>query len=210
MTHLDEFPKRGRSCLIQAQSETAFQDAISNCDEFVIQSEPLRDYGADYWIEALEGARMTNVTVCVQLKGTGQEKNADGSVSISINRTNLNYLFMSPGSLYVCYHIPTKRLLVKQADDLSRICERKSDQSTITVRFTEVFDKDYQRRHRSIVVASAKENRDIRFQSNTVPPEIASAHLPQEPFNIQIPHNQQEQQICLSNSTKMEKIRRLV
>ena len=192
MTHLNELPKLGSNYLIQAQSEAAFRDAISNCEEFVIQSEPLHDYGTDYWIEALEGGRMTNVTVCVQLKGTSQEKNKDDSVSVSIKRKNLNYLFLSPGSLYVCYHIPTKRLLVKQSDDLSRNCERKSDQSTITVRFTEVFDKDYQRRLRRIVVASAKENRDIRFQSRTYPPEIVSARLPKEPFNIQIPHNQQE------------------
>ena len=192
MTHLDDLPKLGPYFCIHEQSVIAFRNAISSCKEFVIQSEILRDYGTDYWIEAIEGGRMTNVKVCVQLKGTGQVKNIDGSVSVSIKRTNWNYLFMSPGSLLVCYHSPTERLLVKQADDLTRICERKSDQSTITIQFSEEFNEDFQRRHRKFVVASAKENRDIRYLSRTCQPEIISARLSQEPFNIHIPSNQKE------------------
>ena len=192
MAHLDEFPKRGPNCLIHTQSVAIFRNAISVCGEFIIQSEPKYDYGTDFLIEAYEAGRMVNVTVCVQLKSTDQEESQDGSVSVSIKRTNLNYLLMSPGSLYVCCHIPTKRLLVKQADDLFHICERKSDQSTITVRFSEEFDEEYQRRLRATMVTSAKKGRDHRLQSITCPPEKISSPPSEEPFDIPIPDNQQQ------------------
>ena len=192
MTHLDDLPELGPYSHVHEQSITAFRDAISSCEEFVIQSESCRDYGTDYRIEARDDDRMTNATVCVQLKGTEKEQNKDGSVSISIKRRNLNYLLVSPDSLYVCYHIPTKRLLVEAVEDLAPGIERKSDQLTVTVRFSKDFNGDYQRRHRKIVVASAKENRDIRFHSRTCPPEKISAQLSQEPFNVHIPSNPME------------------
>ena len=52
MSYLDDLPKRDRNRRIQEQSDTAFQTAISECGEFVIQSEDKYDYGTDYLIEA--------------------------------------------------------------------------------------------------------------------------------------------------------------
>ncbi|MXW69350.1 MAG: DUF4365 domain-containing protein, partial [Acidimicrobiia bacterium] len=208
MTDLDEFPKRGPNCPIQAQSEAMFRNAISICGEFEIQPKRENDYGVDFVIEACEANEITNVTICVQLKGTEKEQNKDGSVSVSVKRTNLNYLLMSPGSLYVCCHIPTERLLVRQADDLFRIGERKSGKSTIAVRFSEEFDEEYQRKLRAIVVTFAKDSRDHRLQYATCPPEKISSLLSEEPFDISIPKNQQqaeEQQFPLSR--KVQSIR---
>ncbi len=196
MIHLDDLPKRGPNCPIQAQSEAMFRNAISSCKEFVIQSKLQHDYGTDFLIEACEAGRMTNTRISVQLKGSDQEENEDGSVSVSVKRTNLNYQLVPPDSLYVCYHIPTKRLLVKQADDVFRVNEYKSDrwreQSTITVRFSEEFDEEYQRRHKEIVVASAKGRRDQRLQFTACPPEKMCSLLSEETFDIPIPSNQQQ------------------
>ena len=86
---------------------------------------------------------MTNVRVPVQLKGTGREKNTDGSVSLSIDRENLNYLLMQPYSIFMCCHTPSKQLSVRYADDVYREYEHSSNrwrnQSTVTVRFKDHF-----------------------------------------------------------------------
>ena len=134
MNHLNEFPKQGPNCSIEQESVAKFREAITSCGEFVFQSKPEKDYGTDFTIEAREPDGMTNTTISVQLKGTKQGENKDGSVSVSIKRTNLNYQLMSSGSLYVCYHSPTKRLLVKQADELFRIYEHKGDRWRVSVR----------------------------------------------------------------------------
>jgi hypothetical protein len=54
----------------------------------------------------------TNVRVHVQLKGTERELNADGSLSVEVRRTNLNYLLMQGYSCYACYHVPTGSLRI--------------------------------------------------------------------------------------------------
>ena len=125
MSHLDDLPKRDRNRRIQEQSETAFQTAISECGEFVVQSEDKYDYGTDYLIEASDAGTMTNVRVHVQLKGTERETSIDGSVSLPIGRENLNYLLMQPYSIFVCCHTPSKRLSVRSVDDVFREYEHR-------------------------------------------------------------------------------------
>ena len=101
MSCFDDLPKRDVNRRIQEQSEIAFRNAISGSDPFVVQSEDRYDYGTDFQIEASDAGVMTNVRVHVQLKGTLKEKNSDGIVAVSIERKNLNYLAMPPGSVFV-------------------------------------------------------------------------------------------------------------
>ena len=139
MSHLDDLPKRGDNRRLQEQSETAFQAEIIAAQELVIQSRQSYDYGTDYDIETVDGEVMTNVHVHVQLKGTMSPKNSDGSVSISVKRTTLNYLAMAFGSIFVCYHVPSKKLLACRVDDVLRNYEHSGstwvNQTTVTVRF---------------------------------------------------------------------------
>ena len=72
MSYLDDFPKRDSSHRIESQSKVAFRAAISECEEFVIQSDEC-DYGTDFVIEAKDAGEMTNVRVHVQLKGTSPD-----------------------------------------------------------------------------------------------------------------------------------------
>ena len=175
--HYDDLPIRDQNSRIQDQSEAAFQAAVSDCEEFVVQSEDRRDYGTDYQIEATDAGRMTNVRVHVQLKGTGCRPNTDGSISLSINRRNLNYLAMQTGSIFVCYHVDSDRLLVRRVDDVVCEYENKNNrtwacQSTVTVRFSDTLDRDVQHRLKNYVIASAKSARDRRLQFATQPPEV--------------------------------------
>lgn len=123
MTDFDIFPRRERSHKVQDLAESGFENLIEECSENFVQIKDQKDYGTDYQIEVCSGVQAMNIRVHVQLKGTESESNADGSVSRSVQRTNLNYLLMSPYSIYVCYHIPTRRLLVSSAEDVVRSYE---------------------------------------------------------------------------------------
>ena len=104
MSQLDDLPKRDLRHRIEEQSKTAFRTAITECGEFVIQSEDDHDYGTDLVIEAVDDAVMTNVRVHVQLKGTGCEPHGDASISVSIRRRNLNYLVPVRKLLRRCHY----------------------------------------------------------------------------------------------------------
>lgn len=115
MDYLDDFPKRDQNHVNDTMAKTAFEAFIASSDVVLKQGSDDNDYGSDYQLEIVHDGMATNVRLQVQLKGTAADLNADGSVSISVKRSNLNYLLMSPGSLYVCFHIPTNTLKVTSA-----------------------------------------------------------------------------------------------
>ena len=177
MSHLDDLPRRHSSHHIEDRSKTVFRVVISECHDFIIQSDD-RDYGTDFVIEAIDAGQPTNVRVHVQIKGTNCNAREDGSISVSVARSNVNYLLMQPGSVFVCYHVPTERLLVRRADDIAREYEHRGKdwhgQQTVTVRFEEAFDRDFQRSLKHYVVASAKGERDRRLNLAIHPPNTLS------------------------------------
>nr|VFK21854.1 MAG: protein of unknown function (DUF4365) [Candidatus Kentron sp. LPFa]VFK35237.1 MAG: protein of unknown function (DUF4365) [Candidatus Kentron sp. LPFa] len=150
MNTIDDLPQRPSAHDTAEAAETAFRHAINAHELFIVQREDRNDYGTDVQIEARDGKAMTNIRVHVQLKGTKSDGNTDDSISVTVDRTNLNYLLMQPDSIYVCYHLPSKRLLVRYAQDIHRKYEHRSadwlDQKTLTVRFAELFDEEFQRR----------------------------------------------------------------
>jgi len=123
MTPRDRLPKRHPSHILCAAAELAFAQALEGSD-FFSQSGGRDDYGTDYQIEVAPDGNTTNVRVHVQLKGTDQDANKDGSVSIVVAQANLNYLLHQPYAIYVCYHRPTKRLLMRSAYSVVRQYER--------------------------------------------------------------------------------------
>lgn len=114
MEFLDDLPKRHSTHDTAEAAETAFEAAIGTCKLFIVQQKDRRDYGTDVQIEARDGDAMTNLRVHVQLKGTETAANADGSISVEVARANLNYLLAQRDSIYVCYHVPSQRLLVSR------------------------------------------------------------------------------------------------
>ncbi len=191
MKHLDDFPKYDENRRIQELSESAFHSAVTECDAFFIQKEDKKDYGTDFQIEVRDDRAATNIRVHVQLKGTKCEENSDGSVSRDVSRSTLNYLAMQPDSIFVCYHIPSNRLLVRQVDSVIREYERIhlrslqrkknwSTQKTITVKFIDDFDKTYQNTLKAHAVASAKAARDHRLSCTIQPPGVYVSADPQQ------------------------------
>lgn len=173
MGTLDDLPKRHKTHDTGQAAEVAFEAAIEEQKLFAGQSRDRSDYGTDVQIEARRDDAMTNFRAHVQLKGTETAANADGSVSVSVERTNLNYLLGQPHSCFVCYHLPTKRLLVRAASDVHRDYEHRgtewSEQEEITVRFNDAFDEAFQRRLHGLVVAAGRATRDRRIDWNVTP-----------------------------------------
>ena len=201
MSYLDDLPKRDKNRRIQEQSETAFQTAITECGEFEVR-EDKQDYGTDYVIEASDAGVMTNVRVHVQLKGTETEKNADGSISVAIDRTNLNYLLTQPHSIYVCCHMPSKQILVRSADDVLREYEHSGkcwgNQETVTVRFKDEFDHDFQRTLKEFVVVCAKGARDHRLHFATQPPVDIPSFPEEGEIDLPVPADQKQAEEMLA------------
>ena len=110
MNPFDDLPKRDRNREIEEKAEAAFQKLISHSEDFIFQGADRKDYGTDCQIEVVQQKQSTNVRVHVQLKGTENALNTDGSVSAEISRTNLNYLLAQPYSFYVNYHVPSDSL----------------------------------------------------------------------------------------------------
>ena len=191
MFTLDDLPKRDDNSWIETQSDIAFRKAVSDSREFIVRSEDSRDYGTDFQLEATDSGTMTNVRVHVQLKGTSTNPNADGSVSLQIKRTNLNYLTMQEDSILVCYHVPSDRLLVREVDDVFREHEHllSSDlaQDTVTVRFDGQFDASYQEYLRAQVVVHAKNARNRRLHVDVAPPEGILPTVDERPFDLSVP-----------------------
>ncbi len=129
---------------------------------------------------------MTNFRVHAQLKGTDKAANKDGSISVSVARTNLNYMLSQQNSIYVCYHSPTRSLLVRSAEDVFRdaehACEGWRSQESLTVRFHASFDAQFQSTLRSKTVAASSALRDDRLNwVVTLPdefPDQVEANIP--------------------------------
>ena len=214
MTHLDDLPKRDENHRIEELSESAFRSVVTECGAFVIQSEDRRDYGTDFQIEVCDGGAMTNIRVQVQLKGTNCKENSDGSVSRKVSRSNLNYLLMQPGSIFVCYHIQSERLLVREADSVLREYEHRgkkwSTQRTITVNFIDDFDAAYQNAKKAHAIASAKAAREHRLSYTIQPPEDIPTLL-QEVYDVHVPADPEQAKellIALYNSGEDRSISR--
>jgi tetratricopeptide (TPR) repeat protein len=175
MGTLDDLPKRPGTHDTGVAAETAFAAAVEAGRLFLIQQRDRHDYGTDLVLEAHSGGAMTNLRVHVQLKGTEAAAGADGFVSVQVARTNLNYLLAQPHSVYVCFHIPTRRLLVRSASDVYRDYEHRGGdwgrQADVTVRFADPFDEGYQRRLHARVLASGRAARDRRLDWAATPPE---------------------------------------
>lgn len=191
---LDDFPARDNKSDLAARAESKFERSVVDAGQFVVQQRDRQDYGTDFQIEAKQSGGMTNYRVHVQLKGTDKTANRDGSISISVDRTNLNYMLSQANSIYVCYHAPTDALLVCSAENLFRDAEHQGEewrsQDTLTIRFRAPFDADYQATLRARSVAASTTMRDDRLRWIVTPPKmipeevqthVPAIHVPESP-----------------------------
>lgn len=193
MSSFDDLPKHHRNHTLDDETEAAFQALIAQSSDFVFQRSDRKDYGTDCQIEVVADGHATNIRVHVQLKGTERALNADGSLSISVDRANLNYLIAQPYSFYVAYHAPTKSLRVSFVEAVLRHYEHSdknwTEQQTLTIPFTEELALEGLARLADLARSSSRIARDRRIAQTTAPFEAISGLLCAAPPELHVPED---------------------
>lgn len=186
MSNRPTFPQRTRNHAVGASALQALEQSIAGAGYFISQGADIEDYGVDLTLEALSPSDddsvsfVTNARVVAQIKGTEKDSNSDGSVSVSVDRSNLRYLTMQPYAIYICYHLPTKRLLWMTAEEaFFGVGRHNSAQSseTFTIRFEKVFSGEAQQNLAGIAIDAASRDQARRLSSE---PQI-HVHVPDDP-----------------------------
>lgn len=148
-------------------------------DKFLVRDERTDDKGVDVALEAKIEARVpkkgggeevmsgfTNCRAQGQLKSIDNPvPNGDGSVSYSIDTSNLNYLLNGQSPLYFLWLAPTDQVRYAWARDEWRRLDQDQpgwmDQGTFTIRFSEVLDAAAVDAIHERVIREARFARDI-------------------------------------------------
>ena len=190
---LDDFPIRDENSELATLAESKFEAAIEGANRFIIQRQDRKDYGTDFQMEATLNGSVTNFRVHVQLKGTAKKPNRDGSISISVDRTNLNYLLSQPNSIYVCYHAPTDRLLYRFVHDVYREAEHRGgsrkSKPTVTINHRDEFSPDFQARLAEVTIATGRSGRSERLSWVATPSEHFPSSVHKHVPTITVPEN---------------------
>ena len=136
---LGPLPTADRNAELQRLSIAAFQSSLP-VDKFVFRDERADDAGVDGSLELLVDGHYTNLRSQVQLKSTdSNDANADGSLSVKVKVSNLNYLLNGSSPLFVLYVDPKKELRFAWArDERKRLDESNPEwpsQEHVTLRF---------------------------------------------------------------------------
>ncbi|MCA2009987.1 tetratricopeptide repeat protein [Cereibacter sphaeroides] len=193
MNSFDDLPKRDRNHALESETEAAFQALIAESRDFVFQGGDRKDYGTDCLIEVVSDGHPTNARLHVQLKGTDRALNDDYSLSISVDRTNLNYLIAQPYSFYVAYHAPTKSLRVSFVEAVLRHYEHSgknwAEQQTLTVTSTDELTVEVLARLAKLARSGSRNSRDRRIAQTTAPIEAIPGLLRAAPPELHVPED---------------------
>lgn len=141
---LGQLPASDRADELEELSDRALRNAFP-IDRFRVRTEPGKDRGADRYVEAKLSGHDTNCRAQLQLKGTDTGRaNADGSISLSVDVSNLNYLLNGPSPLYVLWIAPLDELRYVWARDERHRLDHDSpnwmSQGTVVLRFQRRID----------------------------------------------------------------------
>ncbi|GAA5095545.1 tetratricopeptide repeat protein [Wohlfahrtiimonas larvae] len=194
-------PEYSPSHKLEEDSKITFQKTI-NRQLFQIQKEDKRDYGTDLELELIHKSSATNFRLHIQLKATEKDNNVDGSISIPVDVKNIFYLSHQKYSLYICYHKPSNTLFVKSVGELLTEKERDDpkwkSQDTITIRFYEKFNDDFQTKlHKKIITAQHQEWLSHQKWNIDAPTEFKKMIIKQIQY-IQIPDSTHDASQLLS------------
>jgi hypothetical protein len=143
-SYLKNLPQVDSNSEIQTNSFKALTSLLPS-DKFCLRDERIEDYGVDASLEIFDNGKATNFRAQIQLKGTRSiEFNNDGSFSLQVDTSNLNYLLNNPISLYILYLESNDEFrLVWARNEFQRLAEENPkwiEQQTITIRFNEILD----------------------------------------------------------------------
>jgi len=123
-----------------------FFKPLFDVSKFEIRSEDFRDKGIDFHIEIKKASKHTNFRFAVQLKATEILKaNSDGSTSLQLNTSNINYL-LNTGmpAYYVLYSKNSNTFYYENLNDFVKSVSDKNPewqkQGSHVLRFNKMLD----------------------------------------------------------------------
>jgi hypothetical protein len=130
----------------QRESFAALERVLPS-DRLVFRRECKDDLGSDGTIELQYQGRGTNFRSCAQVKArSGIKENVDGSISVPVEVSNLNYLANSSCPLYIIYRPETDELRYAWArDEFMDFINREEKwkyQQTVTIRFIKILNRE--------------------------------------------------------------------
>ena len=168
MSHNNEegpLPQSDRNRALQTLSFKALNRML-NDELFLLRDERVDDAGVDATLELLSNGCYTNMRAQVQLKGTDStDSNRDGSISLQVDTSNLNYLLNGASPLYILYIAPRDELrFLWSRDECWRIEQSNAQlkkQQTITLRFVHILTESALQDIHERIRSESKLSRDI-------------------------------------------------
>jgi hypothetical protein len=162
---MEPLPEGDRQDSLQQLSLHALRNRLP-VDMFLFRRESEDDKGIDGTLEAKLRGQFTNCRANVQIKSTETPKrNLDGSISYSIETSNLNYLLNGVSPLYFLWIELNQEMRYVWAREEWRRLDTENPawrkQSTFTVRFREVLDASAIEAIHNRVITEARFGRDI-------------------------------------------------
>lgn len=120
---------------------------LFNPDNFLIRPEAERDKGIDHHIEIKKGNKYLNFRFVIQLKATdSKDFNKDGSISLQLNTSNINYLLNNPmPAFYVLFFKETNTFYYESINDFAQSLFKKdanwNAQPSHVLRFSKPFNE---------------------------------------------------------------------
>ncbi len=163
---LGPLPTADDNSALQRESLDALRSLLGP-RAFILRDERVEDFGVDLTLEVLAGKHPTNCRAQVQLKGRSNlEPNGDGSFSVSVPTSNLNYLLNGSCPLYILYRPEPQRFWLAHAIDetkrISELDESWKARKNVTIRFSRLLDEDAIEKLSQRMVDEAVRHRALR------------------------------------------------
>lgn len=176
---LGPLPKADASSALRRDSVKALQNSLPSAD-FVFREEHEDDYGVDGTLEVLTAEGATNMRAQLQLKArSGTQLNADGSCSVSIETSNLNYLLNGHCPIYVLFRPEVRELRFAFARaEWKRISAENPawrESGSITIRFAHILDGGALQTIRNAIVQEHLLLREVAARVTRVAGTLSSA-----------------------------------
>lgn len=183
LSELGPLPIADRSAELERISLNKLKEFLPS-DRFLVRDERVDDAGVDASLELLNPNGYTNLRSQIQLKATDNQKaNTDGSISLQVAVSNINYLLNGLSPLYILYVASRNEFRFLWAHEERRRLDQTNvkwmSQQNVTLRFKDTLtvhelDKIYGRillegrLHRKIKdnLASASFAEDIAIHIN--------------------------------------------
>ncbi|MBZ0116542.1 MAG: DUF4365 domain-containing protein [Sandaracinaceae bacterium] len=178
---LGPLPTADEKAALQRRSLAALRTGLPS-DRFVVRDEA-EDYGVDVSIEVLCAGSATNCRAQVQLKArSGLSPNADGSFSVPIEVSNLNYLLNGPCPVYILYRPESDELFFAFALDEQRRHHAQDSSwmtaGTVTIRFATRLDAGSFGSFAERIIGEAQRHRQLR--------DAVAAATPGRPHRLEL------------------------